>query len=107
MDIIKKYFLEKINLDKTKLLEIKKSDNYLEQKKIFNLEGRIENARNSFEVGKIEKENSNILLIDDVIDSGATLNSIATKIKENNKVNQIIGLGGIGSLKGIIKITDI
>jgi len=106
MDIIKEYFIkmEGVNI---KLLEINKQNTYLEQKKIFNLEWRIKNACDSFSVWKIDIENCNIILIDDVIDSWATLNSIATKIKKQNKVTKIIWLGCIWSLKGKIKITDI
>jgi len=123
MDEIKKYFLENIGKQniiphpsgapfntkgsKIKILEISKENTYLEQKKIFDLDWRIKNACDSFKVWNIEKKNSNILLIDDVIDSWATINAIARKIIEKQNVNQIIALAWIWSLKWKIKITDI
>jgi len=107
MNIIKEYFLENINLDEIKILEITKENTYLEQKKIFDLDWRIKNASDSFKVWNIEKKNANILLIDDVIDSWATINAIAKKITEKQNVNQIIALAWIWSLKWKIKITDI
>jgi len=120
MDYIKQYFLEKINSNKNlstedfnplknkiKLLEISKQNTYLEQKKISDISGRIKNACESFKVWDIEKQNSNILLIDDVIDSWATINAIAKKIRDKSDVNKIIWLAWIWSLTWKIKINDI
>jgi predicted amidophosphoribosyltransferase len=49
----------------------------------------------------------NLLLIDDAVGSGATLNQIARKIKVKDIAKTIIGLAIVGSYKGFDVITDI
>lgn len=77
------------------------------QKTLSKLNDRILNAKNTFVV----EENSsfeNILLIDDAVGSGATMNEIARKIK-NKKIckGQIIGLAITGSFKGFDVISEV
>jgi predicted amidophosphoribosyltransferase len=49
----------------------------------------------------------NLMLIDDAVGSGSTLNQIAGKVKTKNIAKNIIGLAIVGSFKGFDVITDI
>jgi hypothetical protein len=77
------------------------------QKSLSKIEDRIQNARNTIFI----KENNtfkNILLIDDAIGSGATLNETAKKLKEKKiSTGKIIGLAIVGSFKGFEVIQEI
>ena len=77
------------------------------QKTLNKLEDRIENARNTIVVSD-DSSFSNILLIDDAVGSGATLNETAKKIR-NKKIcsGKIIGLAITGSFKGFDVISEI
>lgn len=76
------------------------------QKSLNKLEERINNAENTFVVkGKVSYKT--ILLIDDAVGSGSTLNQIAGKIKNKKLAEKIIGLAIVGSFKGFDVITDV
>lgn len=76
------------------------------QKSLSKLEERIVNAENTFAV-KGTARYKNLLLIDDAVGSGATLNQIAEKIKAKGISQNITGLAIVGSFKGFDVITDI
>lgn len=76
------------------------------QKSLNKLEERINNAENTFAVRGNVSYNT-VLLIDDAIGSGSTLNQIAGKIKNKKLANKIIGLAVVGSYKGFDVITDV
>lgn len=77
------------------------------QKTLNKLEDRIENARITFIVGE-KTFCKNILLIDDAVGSGATLNEIAGQIKEKRIARgRVIGLAITGSIKGFDVISEI
>jgi predicted amidophosphoribosyltransferase len=93
--------LRKINIDKIK------TEIAVPQKTLNKLEDRVENARKTFVV-----ENKNaykkILLIDDAVGSGATLNEIACKIRRAGICSgEIIGLSITGSVKGFDVISEV
>lgn len=77
------------------------------QKTLNKLVDRIENAKNTIVV----EENSNfgnILLIDDAVGSGATLNETAKKIRDKKICSgKIIGLALTGSFKGFDVISEV
>jgi hypothetical protein len=76
------------------------------QKSLNKLEERINNAENTFVVrGNVSY--NNVLLIDDAVGSGSTLNQISGKIKNKKLANKIIGLAVVGSYKGFDVITDV
>ncbi len=76
------------------------------QKSLNKIEERIANAENSFVIrGNVSFKN--LLLIDDAVGSGSTLNQIAGKIKSNGLAENIIGLAIVGSYKGFDVITDV
>ncbi|PKL72131.1 hypothetical protein CVV26_02805 [Candidatus Kuenenbacteria bacterium HGW-Kuenenbacteria-1] len=76
------------------------------QKTLNKLKDRIENAQSTFIIDENVKYN-NILLIDDAVGSGATLNEIACQIKKKNIAKKIIGLAITGSFKGFDVISEV
>lgn len=84
-----------------------KTDVPVPQKTLNKLEDRIENAKNTFVV-EDNKQYQNILLIDDAVGSGATLNEVAAQIRRKGLCNgKIIGLAVTGSFKGFDVISEI
>lgn len=93
--------LMEINLVKAKTEVI------VPQKTLNKLEDRIENARKSIFVND-KKICKNILLIDDAVGSGATLNETALQIKKMKICSgKIIGLAITGSFKGFDVISEV
>ena len=76
------------------------------QKSLNKIEERINNAENTFTVSETVKYN-HILLIDDAVGSGSTMNQIAGKIKQKGIAQKITGLAVVGSFKGFDVITDV
>ncbi len=76
------------------------------QKSLNKIEERINNAENSFAVKETVKYN-HVLLIDDAVGSGSTLNQIAGKLKQKGIAKKITGLAIVGSFKGFDVITDV
>ncbi|MFA4815070.1 MAG: hypothetical protein WC924_02795 [Candidatus Gracilibacteria bacterium] len=77
------------------------------QKTLSNLNDRIENAQKTIFV--TEKEPAeNILLIDDAVGSGATLNETAAKLRQQGLcTGKIIGVAITGSFKGFDVISEV
>lgn len=104
MSVLKK----KLNL-KVRFIEIQKikSAVAVPQKSLSKLADRIENARHSLVVND-NSEHANILLIDDAVGSGATLNETARQIKEMSICRgKITGLAITGSYKGFDVISEV
>jgi hypothetical protein len=77
------------------------------QKTLNKLEDRIENAANTIIVNE-KKVYENILLIDDAVGSGATLNETARQIKSKGLCGgSLIGLAITGSFKGFDVISEV
>ena len=76
------------------------------QKSLNKLEERINNAENT-SVIKGNVSYRNLLLIDDAVGSGSTLNQISGKIKRKNLAENIIALAIVGSFEGFDVITDV
>ena len=70
------------------------------------IEERIINAQNTFAVNDVVKY-KHILLIDDAVGSGATLNQIADKLKQKGIAAKVTGLAIVGSFKGFDVATDV
>lgn len=76
------------------------------QKALGKIEERVNNARASIMV--IEKrEFKKVLLIDDAIGSGATINETALKLKDQSIARQVVGLAITGSFKGFDVIQEV
>ena len=95
----------KINLP---VIEIMKIGGIIQvpQKSLNKIEERINNAENTFVI-KGNVSYKNVLLIDDAVGSGSTLNQISGKIKRKELAKNIIGLAIVGSYKGFDVITDV
>lgn len=76
------------------------------QKSLNKIEERINNAENTFAVNETVKYN-HLLLIDDAVGSGATMNQVAGKIKQKEIAKKITGLAVVGSFKGFDVVTDV
>lgn len=76
------------------------------QKSLNKIEERINNAENTFAVNETVKYN-HLLLIDDAVGSGSTMNQIAGKIKQKQIAKKITGLAVVGSFKGFDVVTDV
>jgi Winged helix-turn-helix DNA-binding len=76
------------------------------QKSLSKLDERIRNAENTFAVTE-RRVFKHVLLIDDAVGSGSTLNQIAGKMKSKGVAQKITGLAVVGSFKGFDVITDI
>lgn len=76
------------------------------QKALNKIEDRIDNARASIIV-KETRQFKNILLIDDAVGSGATINETAAKLKQKGIAQEVIGLAIVGSFKGFDVIQEV
>ncbi|HEY4506012.1 MAG TPA: hypothetical protein VJJ24_00990 [Candidatus Paceibacterota bacterium] len=76
------------------------------QKTLSKLNERIENARSTFIVDE-KKKYKTVLLIDDALGSGATLNEIAKRLKEQKVAQKVIGLAITGSFSGFEVISEV
>jgi len=75
------------------------------QKALNKIEDRIANADASL-LPVLSKSYSRVLLIDDAVGSGATLNETARKLKRSGKVKTVVGLAITGSYKGFEVISE-
>lgn len=90
------------------VLDIKKISGIIPvpQKSLSKLEERINNAENTFAVSG-NHQYKHLILIDDAVGSGSTLNQIAGKVKNKKLAKKITGLAVVGSFKGFDVITDV
>ncbi|MEO5911402.1 MAG: winged helix-turn-helix transcriptional regulator [Pelobium sp.] len=101
------YFEKELELDLPKI-SVKKIRNeiVIPQKALAKLFERVANAKNTFVVPDQKKYNK-VLIIDDAIGSGATINEIALKLKSKKIAKHIIGMAVTGSYKGFEVISEI
>lgn len=89
-----------------KLIKIK-TPIIIPQKTLAKIQDRIINARETIEIDD-QRHCNNILLIDDAVGSGATLNEVAKKIRQRGLCSgKIIGLAITGSFKGFEVISEV
>jgi hypothetical protein len=97
--------LLQINLPIIKVEKIK-NQIVVPQKALSKIFERVANAKNTFYVPEQQFFNK-ILIIDDAIGSGATMNEIALKIREKKLANEVFGLAITGSYKGFEVISEL
>jgi dimeric dUTPase (all-alpha-NTP-PPase superfamily) len=104
---IMKFMQQKLNLNLPHI-EIKKISGIIPipQKSLAKMNERIRNAENTFAVVDNRKF-KHVLLIDDAVGSGSTLNQIAEKIKNKQVAKKVTGIAVVGSFKGFDVITDV
>ena len=90
------------------LIEIKKISGIIPvpQKSLSKMEERIRNAENTFAITD-RRAFRHVVLIDDAVGSGATLNQVAGKIRNKGVAQTVTGLAVVGSFKGFDVITDL
>jgi hypothetical protein len=76
------------------------------QKALSKIEDRISNARFSIMITE-KRKFKKVLLIDDAVGSGATMNETALKLKDNDLAVNVIGLAITGSFKGFDVIQEV
>lgn len=76
------------------------------EKTLKKLSDRIENANETFIVNSTTSV-KNVLLIDDAVGSGASINQIAQKIKERKMAKKVIGFAITGSLNDFDVISEV
>ncbi len=97
----------KLNLPLPKLSLVKvRTEIAVAQKTLTKLEDRIENARGTI-VADEKRHYDTVLLIDDALGSGATLNETARKLKEREIAKMVIGLAITGSFSGFEIISEV
>lgn len=74
------------------------------QKSLSKLSERVENASSTIFAPKLDHKFKNILIIDDALGSGATINELARKLKK--KGTKIFGYAIVGSYKGFEVIQE-
>lgn len=95
-----------LNLKKIKLVKVK-TEVVIPQKTLNRLEDRVENAQRTIIVDD-DGKHKNILLVDDAVGSGATLNETAKQIRSRGICSgKIIGLAITGSFKGFDVISEV
>jgi len=77
------------------------------QKSLSSIGDRVKNARDTIFVENKEFYTDTILLVDDALGSGATLNETAKKLKDAGMARKVIGLALVGSFKGFDIIREI
>jgi DNA-binding Lrp family transcriptional regulator len=104
---IMKFMQQKLNLNLPHI-EIKKISGIIPipQKSLSKMNERIRNAENTFAVAD-NRQFKHVLLIDDAVGSGSTLNQIAEKIKNKQVAKKVTGIAVVGSFKGFDVITDV
>ncbi len=102
-----KFIRDQLNLS-LPIIEIKKTSGIIPvpQKSLSKLDERIRNAEMTFAITD-RRSYQNLVLIDDAVGSGSTLNQIAGKIKNKHVAERVTGLAIVGSFKGFDVITDI
>lgn len=96
-----------LHLPEIELVKAIPGDIPIAQKTLAGLQERIINARDSIYLKNNKVSYKNVLLIDDVVGSGASFNETAKKIKSNLKTEKIIAFGIVGNIKGYDVIREI
>lgn len=95
-----------LNLPKIKFEKIR-TEIIIPQKTISNLNDRVENAHTTLYLGQEIRHFQNLLIVDDAVGSGATMNTAAELLKAGKVCKKAIGMGLTGSFKGFEVIAEV
>lgn len=96
-----------LNLPKIELVKAYKGQIPIAQKTLSKLGQRIKNARESIYIKNDRVGYRNVLLIDDAVGSGASMNEVAKKLVEQDVAERVYGFALVGSYKGFDVISEI
>lgn len=96
-----------LSIPEIKLRKAYKGQVPIAQKSLSKLEERIKNAESTIFLEDTTFQSKRILIIDDAVGSGATLQAVSEKIKQVNKNAKIFGFAFVGSIKGFEVITEV
>ena len=96
-----------LKLPKIDLVKAYRGEIPIAQKTLSKLEDRIENARSSIFIKNTKAKYETVLLIDDAVGSGASINEVARKLKEENIAKKVVGVAIVGSYKGFDVISEV
>jgi hypothetical protein len=95
-----------LELPEIKLEKIYQGEVRVAQKSLGKLEERVENAHKTIFLPQVTQY-TRILLIDDAVGSGATLNEVSKKLKEAQAAEFVAGFAVVGSYKGFEVIQEV
>lgn len=95
------------NLPAVKLVKAFTGGIPIAQKSLKKLSERMENARTTLFINETNVPFKRVLIIDDAIGSGATMNEIASRLKKQFSVQQVFGFAIVGSYKGFEVIAEV
>lgn len=96
-----------VNLPELVIVKAYTGDVMVAQKSLGKLGERVQNARETMFFRDVEVDYDRVLLIDDAVGSGATMNELAKKLRLELGVKQVIGFAVVGSIKGFEVIREI
>lgn len=97
----------KLGLPEVVFLKAYEGEVPIAQKSLSKLEERIENAESTIFLRDQDIGFERILIVDDAVGSGSTLQAIAAKVKHVNKKAFVVGYAVVGSLKGFEVIREV
>ncbi len=89
-----------LELPEIKLIKVYSGGIPVAQKSLSKLEDRITNAKETILIKSAPNKANKVLIIDDALGSGATMNEIALKIENKLHPKLIFGYAVVGSYKG-------
>lgn len=96
-----------LDLPSIKLTKAYSGNVPIAQKTLTRLEERIDNAKQTIFIKDQKIKYKKILIIDDAVGSGATLNEVAYKIKQLKPDSELTGYSIVGSFKGFDVISEV
>ena len=95
-----------LELPEIQLEKIYQGEVRVAQKSLGKLEERVENAHKTIFLTQTAHY-KRVLLIDDAVGSGATLNEVSKKLKQEQKTEFVVGFAVVGSYKGFEVIQEV
>jgi phosphoribosylpyrophosphate synthetase len=96
-----------LSVPKIELVKAYPGDVPVAQKTLSKLDQRIENAKRTIFIKDRSARFKKVLIIDDAVGSGASLNEVAKKMRAEGVAEQVYGVAIVGSYKGFDVISEI